>query len=658
MDLLFIKLESIQKKDKRVGRGNNMNKHISTNRILNSNRFFILLMLLSNLASANNSPSKATPINNTNANHLIDDIKKHKIDILQNKEQIKEVFESTKSQSLSILHFEAAAWYAELLFRQEKYDELNEHINNYLNNSSLPKYPISYLRFLSSKLKYLSEIGDLPPSQKLAKQLELQLSVHTSEEKIIILRALAYHYTAVDDLTKTLNVAAKGLELAVEAGSDGHQAFFLRKIADAYYFLDEKDKGLDYAVKAVVTYEKTNDGLLTAKAHWSLGNAYLQEQETNTALEYLNKALTYFKSVNMQKGLTFSQYSIANILADQGDYAKAITIANDNILQAKTAKVFDMQLASMILLNDIYVNQTLYDKANAVNDQVFLIFDKFSRSVYKSDFLGKRYQLKRQLGYIDEALEAIEKQLFYAKKHLEAMSESNIKALQIKFEVKEKEDEILRLAHENNISELKAKEEYQQKVIWRLITAITLILVIVSLFLFYKQVRQRRKYHSLASTDYLTGSLNRRGIMKVAEKKLHKKELTVAIVDLDNFKRINDQFGHDVGDLILIAFAHAAKQTLRDSDEFGRYGGEEWLFILSATQAPSLQRIFDRLTEHFTNNCKNIKTMYPSIDWNITFSMGAAISASSNNSLDELIKNADKLLYQAKENGRNQLIVG
>ncbi|XQF94324.1 GGDEF domain-containing protein (plasmid) [Pseudoalteromonas espejiana] len=71
--------------------------------------------------------------------------------------------------------------------------------------------------------------------------------------------------------------------------------------------------------------------------------------------------------------------------------------------------------------------------------------------------------------------------------------------------------------------------------------------------------------------------------MKQAKLILSRQKATIAIIDLDYFKQINDKFGHDIGDLVLIKFAQAAKDTLTNTDLFGRYGGEEWLFVLSTT---------------------------------------------------------------------------
>jgi len=575
---------------------------------------------------------------------LVNNIRANKLDYLINQQKLTQAFEVSKERNWSTLHLEAAALYAELLFRQEEYDALNTHISNYINNKEVLKQNDIYLLFLEAQLKYLSQTDKLTQAKDLAQHLEEKIAQHSSKEKIIILRALAYYYTDTDSLRKTLSAALAGLELAINDDDMASQAYFLRKVADAYNFLNDKDdsdsKAVYYAKKAVEAYEKTNDGLFTAKAYWSLGNVLLETDNPQDALIYLNKALHYFKKVSMKKGLAFAQYSIANIQYKQGNYDTAITLANENIELARAAGIHDMHLASMILLADIYIKQNLLDKANQINDEVFLNIDKFSRSIYKAQFLGKRYELKRQLNYTDDAFEAIENKLIYTKKHYEATSESNIKTLQVKFEVKEKEDKILQLEYEKNINELQVKEEHQQKIIWRLSASIAFILVIVSLFLFYRQIRQRKKYHTIALTDYLTNSLNRRGVMQIADNLLANKPASIAIVDLDYFKNINDQFGHDTGDLVLIKFAEAAKNTLGENDTFGRYGGEEWLFVLDTLDKQEISNTFENLALILSEYCREIEALPSKI--NITFSVGVAISNTHSKSLDALIKHADQ----------------
>ncbi len=623
--------------------------------------FFILCILFFSLSNADpfKPDSSFNAMDYKTTQSIIRDIRANKLDYLKNATQLKLAFETSKIQNWNKLHYQAAALYAELLFREEKYDELHLHLNSYLEIETLKQQTDVYLSLLEAKLKYLSRQEDGIPAQNLSKQLEERLSNSTNNEKIIILRALAYYYTSIDALKRTLNVSHIGLDLAIKGNDFSSQGFFYRKIGDAYSVSGDTDKGLEFAYKAVSASEKTQDGHFTSKAYWSLGNALLGRDKDQEALEYITKALAYFTSVNMHAGMAYAQYSIATILFSQKKYDEAIISAKNNISLAKSAGVFDMQLASMILVSDIYAEQNQLQKANDMSDKVYAILDKFSRSFYKAEFLAKHYQLKKRLGNTDEAFDAIEKQLFHYKKHFEATSANNIKTLQVKFEVKEKEDEILRLANENKINELKTKEEHQQKIIWRLTTALALILVILCLFICYRQLQQRKKYHVMASTDYLTGCPNRRGIMLMAQKQLNEQDITIALVDLDHFKKINDTYGHDIGDLFLIAFAKAAKKILREDDKFGRYGGEEWLFILNTTSKSTIKDIYKRLAECFLNYCIDVRAENPQIEWSVTFSMGAAISYSNSNSndIDKLIKQADDLLYRAKDNGRNQLFI-
>ncbi|ASM52004.1 hypothetical protein PESP_b0445 [Pseudoalteromonas espejiana DSM 9414] len=622
---------------------------------------FALFLLLSPLAFAQSTEPNGSlkPLNYENTQTLINNIRANKLDYLLNANKLVHAFKNSEEQNWSELHLQAAALYAELLFRQEEFEALNIHLTKYLNNQQLIKQKDLHLLFLEAQLKYLSQSEKLTQAKELATRLENQIPQLLAKEKIITLRALAYYYTDTDALRKTLSAALTGLELSIKNNDIASQGYFYRKIADAYNYLNDNkkhnDKAIYYAKKAVTTFEKTNDGLFTAKAHWSLGNVFLEISDTKNALVYLNKALQYFKKVNMKKGLAFAQYSIANIQYQQANYTTALTLVKENIELARSANIHDMHLASLILLADIYIKQNRLDDANTVNNDVYSNMDKFSRSIYKAQFLAKRYELKRKLNLTEDAFEAIENKLIYTIKHYEATSESNIKTLQIKFEVKEKEDKILQLEYEKDINKLRATEEHQQKIIWRLSASIAFIIVIVTLFLFYRQALQRKKYRSIAFTDFLTNSLNRRGIMKQAKLILNRQKATIAIIDLDYFKQINDKFGHDIGDLVLIKFAQAAKDALTNADLFGRYGGEEWLFVLNTTDENIIKKLFEKLNFKLAEYCNDIQAL-PKNEV-VTFSAGVAISNNKNNSLDELIKLADLKLYKAKQNGRNQIVI-
>lgn len=156
-----------------------------------------------------------------------------------------------------------------------------------------------------------------------------------------------------------------------------------------------------------------------------------------------------------------------------------------------------------------------------------------------------------------------------------------------------------------------------------------------------------------ASKDPLTGVLNRRGFNAMLDN-LQPKERSGAVlsVDIDHFKEINDEYGHQVGDSVLKDVANAIVECVRSADPVGRFGGDEFVIFLSgATQTVAM------------NKARAIRSMIDTdvrvAETNVTVSIGLAITSppedSSESSTDEVFSASDKALYQAKSNGRNQV---
>lgn len=172
------------------------------------------------------------------------------------------------------------------------------------------------------------------------------------------------------------------------------------------------------------------------------------------------------------------------------------------------------------------------------------------------------------------------------------------------------------------------------------------------------KVKQRtKKLEDLANKDYMTNLYNRRFLFKVSEDliKVAKKEntpLSIIIFDIDNFKSINDTYGHNVGDIIIKRFAKILKQ-LQDSYICSRFGGEEFVVLLPNTNKKD--------TFNIATEIKNtIEKLTIKVDeknsLNFTIS-GGVDSLKPNTNIDELIHTADMALYEAKKNGRNQIIL-
>lgn len=165
-----------------------------------------------------------------------------------------------------------------------------------------------------------------------------------------------------------------------------------------------------------------------------------------------------------------------------------------------------------------------------------------------------------------------------------------------------------------------------------------------------EQVRQ------LASHDELTGVLNRRALISALERERSRAERSaapfgIAMIDLDHFKGINDSYGHAVGDEVLKAFAAAVRDTMRVTDVFGRYGGEEFLLILVGTGPAAALEAVERIREAVA--ARDWRALTPGRP--VTISAGIA-NFSKGDSVEQLLHRADAGLYQAKAAGRNRTI--
>ena len=165
-------------------------------------------------------------------------------------------------------------------------------------------------------------------------------------------------------------------------------------------------------------------------------------------------------------------------------------------------------------------------------------------------------------------------------------------------------------------------------------------------------------------TDPLTGVYNRRFMEQrlreeVSKARRYHFELAVLMLDLDNFKRINDELGHQAGDQVLIEISNLFDRELRDSDILARYGGEEFLIIATNTAPTAAATLAERLRiciEAHTFLTDFSEAAQQGI--RITVSIGVASFADSSNDEESLIKLADRNLYRAKHGGRNQVVAG
>jgi diguanylate cyclase (GGDEF)-like protein len=165
----------------------------------------------------------------------------------------------------------------------------------------------------------------------------------------------------------------------------------------------------------------------------------------------------------------------------------------------------------------------------------------------------------------------------------------------------------------------------------------------------------KKRLEELASTDVLTGLKNRRALFEIGEKLLnlsHREStpLSVIVFDLDRFKQVNDQYGHALGDQVLIAFADILTHS-RKSDVAARIGGEEFVLILPNTKVDEAYKI----AEQIRKKAEQITISYTEgKSFNFSVSGGVDLLQKEDEQLNTLIARTDKALYYSKQTGRNK----
>lgn len=171
--------------------------------------------------------------------------------------------------------------------------------------------------------------------------------------------------------------------------------------------------------------------------------------------------------------------------------------------------------------------------------------------------------------------------------------------------------------------------------------------------------RKERELAHMAMTDELTGLFNRRSFMHSFEQEIERarryhKPVSLMLIDIDHFKRVNDEYGHQIGDLVLQRFAETVRTTLREIDVFGRIGGEEFAVMMPETDLRSARRVAERVRRSVLN--KPVETQSGVINYSIS----AGVIASNHWLLDTetMLRHADAALYAAKHSGRNNVKAG
>lgn len=519
----------------------------------------------------------------------------------------------------------------EYLLNYEKQEPLLKKLRIAIRQTKDKRKLLSgYYTLLANIVMKKGDYTDFNPIYNEVKRLSIDL-----QEKSIFAKAsimAAYFHSLKGNITKEIELYKKIIEYTRDNFLTNDYVGAVNNLANKYRDLHLHKKAIEYYKLSIKV--KLNDLSLRNIAH-----IYLSIGDIENAEKYASRLNTSDKNNS-----SFNYMTLASIEIKKNNFEKA----KNYILKAKRE------------LNGLDHNLTFsvegdyfYSKGNY--DQAIIFYEELLKSkILISD--NKLLETKRKLAKSYRMTGDYESSSKYfdiyqeeSKKISEKRAANSSAVLLAELQYDHSEMERKSLEKELMIS--KKEIDFNRKARF-LESSIAFLLLMITVLLYIhikKQKAKNLKLEALANTDDLTQVMNRRSILNELDKCINTSNsiFTVAILDIDNFKSINDTHGHQVGDEILVSFAQLARTFLRKSDLIGRYGGEEFFVIFKDTDLMNAQSTMNR----FLNEIQDFT--FPSVK-KVTFSAG--ISEYNNHESHEIINCADKKLYMAKNNGRNQII--
>jgi len=506
----------------------------------------------------------------------------------------------------------------------------------------------------------ISQSIELARSGKIERGLNLisnalQLGESTKADALLL---KAYNtagalYNASNQLSKAQHYFYKGIMLAKRHPSNIYNSKLHNNLGLLYVHLEQWDRSLYYLNKAAELY-KISDKV----ENHSLQIILLNQSFVYSKLEDMLKARnTYESSLEYYEEGWHPFYDLLKLKGEarlnllEGNYEEAGRVARRCLSHPAANQFVTQQGLCHLIYGKALFGQTYYQEAL---EQVNLSLDIFNE-VKHERWLMRTYLVKvelyEKLGQPEKALQIYKN--YYSQDRERLLNQ--VYELENDFNMRQIQEERDFLDIENELNMLRLKEEqihFRIAILWVVISIIVIIVVIHRIL----SVRSKNiELENISNIDPLTGIYNRRFYneeldhLRILDSEV---DYCVVIMDLDHFKQVNDQYGHDVGDEVLIETSQRIKALVENEEVFVRWGGEEFLFLIKEDQH-LLQRI---------ENCLCVMNQTPFIirsgELSVTLSIGVScahpvsILQQKNNSFVE----ADEALYKAKQEGRNKAV--
>tara|TARA_Y100000588_G_scaffold151755_1_gene165778 strand:+ start:16247 stop:18049 length:1803 start_codon:yes stop_codon:yes gene_type:complete len=553
-------------------------------------------------------------------------------------ESIQEDVLSTNNQEIITQYYKDLHWlYYENSIAQKSVETADILISIFEKENNL-ELKAKYLIYKSEDFILYSD--DYEKAKTFVKEaLKIAEDLNNNDLKILALANLGALESYIGYYFKALETLNEAELLITDTSNYENIRELYNQFVNVFYNMKNKEKRREYIEKILEIYrlnkiKKDNNYIVELYNYSFLLNSKKEKKELYDEIIELIKV--HNKSIN---GTLYEIIARMDI-----EEEKSLNYIDKSIKIFESFKnEYEIYLSKKTKIKLLLKRKMFKESINIING-----FTKEEQN--RTEILKLTSETYEGLGDNEKALEyAMEYQKSYENGFNKVFIKT-VKDLRNMFQTVEKEKENTILLRETREKQEKIRDEQTKLIEKERFIMFSYFSLIVILVLCIVSILAYRRIKIKATIDDLTKVYNRKTIQNIADKIFknnRSKPLSLIFFDIDHFKKINDKFGHQAGDIVLQKVSSTVKKTLRRDDKVGRFGGEEFLII-----SRNGLGVTDRMAERLRKEIQKLTfEEYPDIK--VTASFGLATRTSEDNNISDIIKRADDKLYEAKENGRN-----
>ena len=480
------------------------------------------------------------------------------------------------------------------------------------------------------------------------KKLRAVASASLDRCLLISLGTLQYRHGDADLAIPTLMQA-----YAAAAGEEEQRVTAADALSSVLRDIGDYQQALVLNGEAVEWHRERHASLALSVALYLRGIILLELKDSAAAARAFAESRELSLTIGDTQGVAFADMRICEVRAELGELASARDSCNSALATFVASQSADVEKQTRITLARLDLESGQSARALSTLNGILADGEEELPPRIVGPLFSLRAKANAARGNFSAAYADLDN---YSKRYVAANETRRIRqiaGMRARFETDREIERNSALRSELALSQQRQAE--LQRRTWFAVAASLLVIALLTAMLLGAR-RHRRQLSDLATRDVLTGLPNRRRTAELASRAITEAELTcrpltIALIDLDHFKGINDQYGHAVGDQVLRDFSRLSREMLRETDTFGRWGGEEFLLLMPGTTLDLALAIVERLRS------RAMEIAVPDAKQVVTISLSAGLASTGPYpmTIDELLALADAALYRAKHEGRNRV---